>query len=88
MCQRAFQAIFITLAAVAAFSFLPPSSSTAAGWHSVNLEEGLSTAEACESQVEVCGVMSGDRLREFSDRCAAQEAGAEQVLVGPCFDAN
>ena len=43
---------------------------------------------ACEPDVPVCGVMSQDRLQEFPDRCAAQQADAERVLVGPCFDAN
>lgn len=53
-----------------------------------SIVEGRSAVEACERNVLVCGVMGPDRLVPFTDRCAAQEAGAKRILVGPCFDEN
>ena len=52
------------------------------------LGEGRSSVDDCGSGEPVCGIFSPDHLREFPDRCAAQKAGAEKVLAGPCFDAD
>ena len=52
------------------------------------LPEGRSVAQDCEPGVEVCAVMTPDRLVSYTDRCAARSAGAQRILEGPCFDAD
>ena len=88
MSEHAFQKTLATVLIAVAVSLLSASASVAADPDSASLEQGRSAAEACEPSVMVCGIMGTDHVREFANRCAAQQAGAERVLVGPCFDAD
>ena len=74
--------------AFAAVTLALISSSVLAADTSNSLGEGRSSVDDCGSGEPVCGIFSPDHLREFPDRCAAQKAGAEKVLAGPCFDAD
>ena len=76
-----------TIRAVLLFALLDAGRALA-GAPNGDLLEGRSAADRCDRNVEVCGVMGPDRLVPFVDRCAAQDAGAQRIIVGPCFDEN